>query len=106
MNVIRYFDETDSIVFVVDAADQIRFEEAKEALKSVVNGLPKQLPILVFANKMDLTHAAASEVVARALELDSELGTVRSWRIQSCSARRCEGLDVGVRWILSVSKPK
>ena len=101
-----YYNETDAVLFVVDAADHTRFEEAHGALKSVASGLPNKLPILVCANKMDLMHAAAPADVASSLKLDTELGATRSWRIQSCSAAKREGVDDGVRWLLGVAKPK
>ena len=100
------YDETDAVLFVVDAADQARFDEARGALESVAGGLPKKLPLLVLANKMDLMRAAPAPEVAQSLRLDDRLGATRSWRIQACSARQGEGVDEGVRWLLGVAKPK
>jgi GTPase SAR1 family protein len=54
-----YYTSTNGIIFVVDAADQDRFSIARQELHGVLQESElKGLPLLVFANKMDLETAS------------------------------------------------
>lgn len=61
-----YTRRTDGLVFVVDAAETERMEEARVELHRVARAAENQgVPILVLANKQDLDRAmSASEVSA------------------------------------------
>lgn len=62
-----YFFKVDAIVFIVDVADDARFEEVSKAWCTVLE-LEKRAPILVLMNKIDLMgHTSQS------IELDSTL---------------------------------
>lgn len=50
------------------------------------------VPILVFANKQDLVHAASASEIAQSLNL--HLIKDRPWQIQACSAILDEGVKV------------
>lgn len=61
----NYFDKTDALIFVVDAADEKRLSESGSELFNLVNEPQlKNVPILVFANKQDLVHALPPDEVA------------------------------------------
>jgi len=64
--------------------------------------MKKEIPILVFANKMDLEAAMGSEEVCSLLELDSI--TNRPWSIQACNAKAGEGVQEGMEWLSKVIK--
>ena len=51
-------------VFVIDSADETKVEECKEELEDLLSQ-PKldKVPLLIFANKQDLTFAATCETV-------------------------------------------
>ena len=104
----RYYEDVQGIMFVVDAADPRRFAEAKDALVSVVNHqeLAKK-PLIVFSNKMDLRHAGTGSQVATQVGLnDLSVHLERAWRLQGCSAITGEGVDDGVKWMISQVKAK
>merc|ERR1719234_3036958 len=55
-----YYSEAQGIIFVIDATDEIRFAVAKEELRIVLESpdlRQRKIPILFFANKMDLPNA-------------------------------------------------
>lgn len=58
------------------------------------------MPVLLFANKQDLPGALAQEEVADMFEV----GQSTRIRVQPCSALTCEGLEVGLRWVVREAK--
>jgi len=78
----QYYETCDGIVFVVDAADELRIKVAKNELDMLLQNysiLKKEIPILIYANKMDLDAAMGSEEVCALLELENI--TNRPWSI-------------------------
>ena len=67
----NYYDNTDGLVsskfsqvFVVDSADEVRVEECKEELVSLLQEEKlNNVPLLIFANKQDLDFALTCEKV-------------------------------------------
>ena len=58
----NYFDHTDALVYVVDSADAKRFTEARDELVSLITEAKlSNVPLLVFANKVDLLQSAPVE---------------------------------------------
>ncbi len=106
----HYYHEVHGAVFVVDAADPKRFEEAKAALHEALKD--KRLenkPIIIFANKQDLPGAMGAPDLAIALEL-SLFKTAR-YHIVPCVAKRgAENLSAdprlkqGMRWLIDSIK--
>lgn len=108
----QYCAQADGIVFGVDAANRGRFKEAAEELKKVFSeqrrgkgrGKKKKLaagapdvPLLIFANKQDLTHAASAEQVEEALNLRQL--PVKSYKVVECSARLGSNIPEGLKWM-------
>ncbi len=60
----NYYENTDGLVYVVDSSDSERLKECTEELQSLLieENLMK-VPLLVFANKQDLTFALDAEEV-------------------------------------------
>ena len=58
----EYTGDVDGIIFMVDAADHNRFQEAKTELESLLM-MPelKNLPIVVFGNKVDKKESLKEE---------------------------------------------
>jgi ADP-ribosylation factor-like protein 3 len=75
---------------VVDSSDEERLNECIEELNSLLieEGLVK-VPLLVYANKQDLTFALEAEEILNKLKL-TEIEN-RTWNIQACSALSKEG---------------
>ena len=69
-------------MFVLDSADKIRFAVAKNELEMLL-GHPdikgKNIPVLFYANKMDLEGAASPQEFVDMLKLEEI--TDRSWHI-------------------------
>jgi len=102
-----YFQNTDALIFVVDASDANRFEESKLELQKVLahHELQDNL-LLVYANKMDIPHAASISSLANSLALH-KLPSSRSWYIQATCATTGEGLHEGLDWLATnLSKRK
>lgn len=93
----NYFDEVDCLVYVVDAADRRRVEEAKTELDTLLQDEKlREVSLLVFSNKSDLATALSPEDVSTALNL--QMIRDRMWFIQKCSAKTGEGLHEGLEW--------
>ncbi|OCH84599.1 GTP-binding protein [Obba rivulosa] len=95
----NYFEQTDALVWVVDACDRMRMQDCKEELHSLL--LEDRLAgasLLVFANKQDLPGSMSGAEIRQALELDS----IKShhWKILPCSAVTGENLIEGLDWVV------
>tara|TARA_B110000305_G_C19067161_1_gene459881 strand:+ start:235 stop:480 length:246 start_codon:yes stop_codon:yes gene_type:complete len=69
----QYYDASEGIIFVVDSADKIRIKVAKNELDLILQNQSlklREVPIVIFANKMDLTLSMSAHEVAVQLELD------------------------------------
>uniref|UniRef100_A0A1B0AHE9 ADP-ribosylation factor-like protein 3 n=1 Tax=Glossina pallidipes TaxID=7398 RepID=A0A1B0AHE9_GLOPL len=95
----NYFANTD--IYVIDCIDRGRLAESGNELWMTMNNelmdnRLKQVPLLIFANKQDLTNAMSSSEVAEAIGLVRLED--RHWQIKSCSALegtgRRHGLDM------------
>lgn len=101
----NYFENTDLLIYVIDSADQKRFEETGIELSELLEEDKLMgAPLLVFANKQDLLSAASASEVAEGLGLDSIRD--RKWQIQACSALTGEGVKDGLDWIAKTCKKK
>lgn len=95
-----YLEGCKAVVFVVDASDRTRMEEAKTALKTILSDDNlEDVPLMVLANKTDLLNSMELKEVCQQLDLES--CTDRVWEIQACSALRGLGLEQA---FLSVAK--
>eukprot|EP00996_Jenningsia_fusiforme_P003103 NODE_3909_length_894_cov_40.210651_g3599_i0.p1 GENE.NODE_3909_length_894_cov_40.210651_g3599_i0~~NODE_3909_length_894_cov_40.210651_g3599_i0.p1 ORF type:complete len:179 (-),score=57.44 NODE_3909_length_894_cov_40.210651_g3599_i0:268-804(-) len=95
----NYFENTDVLVYVVDAADKKRLEETGVELNTLLEEEKlKSIPVLVLANKQDIEGALSADEVAKALNLHSIRD--RSWQIQACSAKTGDGLNAGMEWAI------
>lgn len=84
---------------MVDSADTARTDEAKEELQSMLlEDDLKNVPLLVFANKQDLTFALSAQEIAEKLSLDAIKD--RKWSIYACSALTKEGIQEGMEWLV------
>ena len=78
----RFYDQAMAVIFVVDASDELRIAVAKNELEMLLDDkglLERDVPILFFANKMDLATSLSVLDVSEALELDNI--TDRNWTI-------------------------
>mmetsp|Transcript_5747 Transcript_5747/g.10774 ORF Transcript_5747/g.10774 Transcript_5747/m.10774 type:complete len:199 (-) Transcript_5747:141-737(-) len=97
----NYYDEVHGIMFVVDSADTPRLEEAQRVLSEVLSHQSLHgVPVLCMANKQDLPSASNVEELSRLLDVERVLGD-RAFHVHPCSALKGDGLEAGVRWLLS-----
>ena len=59
----------------------------------------RKIPILFFANKMDIPGAMVPEMVAEELDLDKVRD--KPWHIQSSNALSGDGVNEGIEWLCS-----
>mgnify|MGYP001563437523 CR=1 FL=1 len=93
----HYYDDVDCLIYVVDAADRRRLEETGLQLAELlVDDKLAAVPVLIFANKMDLATALPPSDISQALTLHTIRD--RKWHLQACSAKTGEGLNEGLEW--------
>eukprot|EP00826_Nyctotherus_ovalis_P026612 TRINITY_DN2077_c0_g1_i11.p1 TRINITY_DN2077_c0_g1~~TRINITY_DN2077_c0_g1_i11.p1 ORF type:complete len:231 (+),score=60.43 TRINITY_DN2077_c0_g1_i11:164-856(+) len=92
----HYYDATNFVIFVVDANDSGRFEEAKKLLDTVREN-PKLLgiPFLVYFNKMDLAVDISPQELTQFFKTNANNITGIP-----CIGKTGEGLNTGLDWIM------
>ncbi|XP_034448248.1 ADP-ribosylation factor-like protein 4D [Hippoglossus hippoglossus] len=91
-----YTRRTEGLVFVVDAVEAERMEEAKVELHRIARSAENQgVPVLVLANKQDLDGAMSASEVEKVLALH-ELSSSTLHHTQGCSALDGQGLQPGL----------
>nr|XP_027205391.1 GTP-binding protein SAR1-like [Dermatophagoides pteronyssinus] len=104
-----YLATVDGIIFVVDAADRTRFEEAAEELNLLLasDELVKT-PICVLGNKIDKPNAASEQELRASLGLPEHLTYGKDYKSRSatrpvelfmCSVSRRMGYNDGFKWL-------
>ncbi|QDZ24152.1 ADP-ribosylation factor-like protein [Chloropicon primus] len=100
----NYYAEVHGIIFVVDASDEARLSEAKTAFQEATShAYARGKPLLVCANKQDLTNTMTANDLTDYLELDA---LKCNHLCVECSAKGKEGSTPsesfmeGVRWLV------
>lgn len=97
----KYYEEAHAVVFVIDAASPSRFEDSKSALEKVLRNDDLQgAPLLVLANKQDLSEAVSAEELARYLDLKKL--DERVTMFEAVSAYDGLGIRESVEWLVEV----
>jgi|EP00669_Euglena_mutabilis_P006636 ADP-ribosylation factor-like protein 3 len=93
----NYYENTDVLVFVVDAADERRLDECGLELTQLLqDDKLRGVPILILANKQDLANAKSASDISERLNLPAIRD--RKWQIQACSAKTGDGLEAAMTW--------
>lgn len=93
-----YFDNVDAVIFVVDANDRARLEEAKTELTKLLGEAQlASCTLLVLANKQDLPNALGAKQVAEELNLPAQKG--RTWYCHGTVATNGNGLYEALDWL-------
>jgi GTP-binding protein SAR1 len=104
----EYYANVDGVVFLVDALDQQRFQEAKAELDALLTTENLQdVPFLVLGNKIDLPLAASEPQLRDALGLHDTTGKEVTERVDGqrpievfmCSVVRKMGYKDGFQWL-------
>jgi small GTP-binding protein len=94
----HYFENTQGLIFVVDSNDAERISESAESLAMILNDEQMEgVPLLVYANKMDLPNAISIAEVSERLGLTRLRN--RQWQVQASNATRGDGLFEGMDWL-------
>ncbi|GLG93683.1 hypothetical protein R5R35_012981 [Gryllus longicercus] len=96
----HYYKECQGIIFVVDSSDRLRLVVVRDELDLLLQHpdvTGRRIPILFFANKMDIREALSSVKIAAALGLERILD--KPWHICASNALTGEGLQEGVEWL-------
>lgn len=95
----NYFEEVDGLIFVMDSSDTRRFEESSSALLSALsNKSLASKPLLFFANKNDIPECVSLGEISTFFKIEEIKD--RPIKVVSCSAKKNEGLEQGIRWIV------
>lgn len=68
---VEHAKNSDGLILVVDSSQDNKFDEFNTPLIDVLNDLPKDVPILVFANKSDIDGHLSADDVNNRLKLDN-----------------------------------
>lgn len=101
----NYYHSTNGVIFVIDSADRTRLLVAQEELQQLLSHpsiASRSIPILFFANKMDLRDALSDVGVSTALGLETISN--KSWHICSSNALKGDGIADGIQWLSSAIK--
>lgn len=112
----EYAGSVDGIVFMVDAADHNRLEEAKVELENLLN-MPELegVPVLVFGNKVDRKEALKEEEFRDVMGLPYHLtkgkdanqynpGARGNIEVFMCSVKARAGYKDGFEWLSAFLK--
>ncbi|CAA6668591.1 unnamed protein product [Spirodela intermedia] len=97
----KYYEEAHAVIYVIDAACPSRFEDSKSALEKILRHEDlRGAPVLILANKQDLSGATSAEEVARYLDL-KELDD-RLYMFEAVSAHEGMGIKAATEWLVGV----
>jgi len=98
----RYCHGVDAVVYVIDSADQDKFNTARFELHQLLSQPTlTRVPLLVLGNKNDLDgHVAVTELIQN-LQLDRI--SDRPVSCYSCSMKNKHNLDIVLQWLVTRS---
>lgn len=102
----HYFGGAEGIVFVVDSSsndDDVDLAGA-ELQNALSHSSLESLPLLVLANKQDVTGARSADELSRMMGLDV-ITRKRNWHVQACSKDDTESAKQGLSKLLSFINP-
>ncbi|CAK4071930.1 unnamed protein product [Aphanomyces euteiches] len=100
-----YTQNTRALIFVVDATDTARLDQAAKELKQIAAEEElENVPVLMYANKQDIKGAMSGPAIEKRLAMD-QLHQKR-WHVQPSSATTGRGVIDGMEWLASALKSK
>ena len=98
----KFIERADGVIYLVDSADHVRFDESKQTFWHYINFAKQSSPVLFLANKSDLTNSKELSEVNEAFELDKFLRNLRPFNIKKCSALTGQGVYEAWDWLVDV----
>ncbi|XP_017849727.1 ADP-ribosylation factor-like protein 3 [Drosophila busckii] len=93
-----FFQQTKALIYVIDSTDGSRLSEARcELCNVLLDERMRNVPLLVLANKQDMSGAMPASFIAELLGLKHLEG--RAWQVLECSALTCTNIDLIVDWM-------
>jgi ADP-ribosylation factor-like protein 6 len=96
----HYYAEANGIIFVIDSSDKMRLVVAKEELDTMLNHpvlKEKSIPLLFFANKVDIRGACSTAEIKAELELNRIRN--KPWHLFGSNALSGDGITEGIDWL-------
>ena len=96
----HYYKDAQAVIFVIDSSDKLRIVVAKEELDTLLSHpalRTKRIPVLFFANKMDIRDALTPVQISNLLKLEEF--KEKPWHICASNALHGEGLHEGIEWL-------
>mmetsp|Transcript_92376 Transcript_92376/g.197977 ORF Transcript_92376/g.197977 Transcript_92376/m.197977 type:complete len:185 (-) Transcript_92376:2-556(-) len=95
----HHYQHAQGLIFVVDANDPDRMEEAQEELHSMLaDEALAETVVLVLANKQDMPKSLKMPAIVERLKLD-ELPLRQLYHVELACALDGQGLDSGLDWL-------
>ncbi|GKT22597.1 Small GTPase superfamily, ARF/SAR type like protein [Aduncisulcus paluster] len=96
-----HYHNTDGVVFVLDGADEGRFDEARHVFLDVFQCAPfRDTPILFLINKSDLDYCSTLESVIEYFDLEPFSSGGRKFRVLRVSALNGHGIYTAFQWLV------
>jgi small GTP-binding protein len=101
---LRLFKSAEGVIFVLDATDREKIDEARVELQRVLGSksLKEKCKLLVFANKSDLPASMTSAEIIDRLGLGNL--QEREWLLQQVCGLTGEGVHEGLYWLTANNK--
>ena len=101
----HYYKNTEAVIFVIDAYDVHKYDEAKRELHLIMSDEAlKNVPILILVNKIDLMPTKNINMFIDLFDINKFPDHL--WCIQCTSAINGEGLKEGFDWLCNKMKEK
>ncbi|CDZ97205.1 small monomeric gtpase [Phaffia rhodozyma] len=101
-----YYANTQAIIYVIDASDAARLPTSRTELLTMLSEEElKGVPVLVFANKQDVSGALSSGEISDKLGLAGGEKS-REWSVRGSCATKGEGLEEGLDWLVNIIQGK
>ena len=102
----KYYSDAHALLFVVDASDAERLDDARAALHSVLQHHDMAgVPVLLFANKQDVEGALAPREVAARLGLPALLNSSQPRQVVGTAGVTGTGGEGWLRWRAAARPP-
>ncbi|XP_018650083.1 ADP-ribosylation factor-like 6, arl6 [Schistosoma mansoni] len=101
----KFYKECEAIIYVVDSSDELRLTVVEDEFQQLLKHpdiCNRRIPILLFANKMDLSNSITVIEIVKILGLEKLRN--KSWRIFASNAINGEGLNEGLMWLFGQLK--
>jgi ADP-ribosylation factor-like protein 6 len=96
----QYYEDAQAIIYVLDSTDKLRMCVAKEELWTLLGNemiKSKNIPVLFFANKIDIPGSLTPDQCMD--ELDLYKIREKPWHIISSNGLSGTGIQEGIKWL-------